>query len=441
MDYKSAVSYIDSFINFEKIPRYSYASSFQLERMHAFLRELGNPHKDLKILHIAGSKGKGSVCAIAAAVLKHAGYRTGLYTSPHLLDVRERIRVPDQDSKSFSGTIKKEEFIELVGRMKPVAEKFREHKELGRLSFFEFLTAVAFIYFKEKKVDYAVLETGLGGRLDATNVTGPMVCGITDISLEHTDKLGNSLSAIAGEKAGIIKSRCVVVSASQPEEAGEVIRDKCKEKKVKLLEVGKDIIYSILEACQDRQFFDIKGEDFLYKKLEINLRGRHQVENAALAIGMLRNCVDLDENALRAGLKGVQWPGRLQVVKKEPYVILDGAQNVASIRTSLSSIKEIFVYRRMICAFGISSDKDIKGVCGELDNAGNVIILTRSVFARAADPQALKNNFSKATLEVTESVDKALSLALSIAGKEDLILVTGSLYVVGEAMKFFNVKV
>ena len=444
MNYSTALEYIDSFIDFEKIPRYSYASSFNLERMRAFLCELGNPHKDLKTIHIAGSKGKGSTCAIVTEILKFAGYRVGLYTSPHLLDVRERIRIlaggwrlEAQGIGDFEGAIVEEEFVELIERIEGVAERFRDHQELGRLSFFEILTAVAFLYFKEKGVDFAVLETGLGGRLDATNVTQPIMCGITNISKEHTDKLGDSLEAITREKAGIIKAKGSVVSTLQEKEVMDVIRKVCEEKEAKLLELGNDIKYSIIESNAFGQVFNLDVPGYSYKGLEINLIGRHQVENAALAIGMLKGSIDVGESAVRAGLKGVSWPGRLQVIQREPFLILDGAQNVASIKAVLSSIKEIFRYKRLICIFGISSDKDIKGVSAEVDRVSDMMILSCSQNERAVSPGSLKEYFSKPRVEVRDSVNEALGLGLRIARKEDLILVTGSLYVVGEAMRFF----
>ena len=415
MDYCKTLDYIDSFIDFEKLPRYAYASSFRLERMHEFLRELGNPHLGLNTIHIAGSKGKGSTCAIIASILKEAGYSVGLYTSPHLLDVRERIRILGEGCRvkgeGFEGVIDIKEFVALIEKIRPVAEKFRNRDELGSLSFFEILTACAFLYFKERKVDFAVLETGLGGRLDATNVTEPLICGITSISLEHTDKLGASLEEIAREKAGIIKPQGIVFSAPQDEKIMGVIREACRERNAKLYEAGRDID----------------------KDLEINLIGRHQVENAALAVSML-NHINIKEEAIRKGLKNVSWPGRLQVVRKEPYVILDGAQNVASIKAVLSSIKEIFRYKRLISVFGISRDKDIKGVSTELDKTSDLVILTKSSNSRAKEPFYLKENFSRTKAEIANDVEEALKLSFSAADKEDLILVTGSLYVVGDAM-------
>jgi len=436
MDYNTTLHYIDSFIDFEKIPKYSYALSFRLERMHSFLQELGNPHHDLKVIHIAGSKGKGSTCIILSSILKEAGYRVGLYASPHLLDVRERVRVFGE------GVIEKDRFIELVEKIKPVAEKFRDHKTLGKLSFFEVLTAIAFLYFKEEQVNVVVLETGLGGRLDATNVTESILCGITNISMEHTDKLGGSLELIAKEKSGIIKSQEGVFTVPQEKEVMNVIKGRCNEKRVPLYEIPK---YTIIDSNSLHQIFNLDGEGYSYKNLELGLIGQYQVENAALAISMLKfmdkKNLKIKEDAIRKGLKEISWPGRLQIIQNDPYVILDGAQNVASIKAVLSSISKIFSYKRLICIFGISSDKDIKGVSSELDKTSNIMILTTSKNKRAKKVSYLKGNFFKADVKSTDSVEKALNLGLDISGKEDLILVTGSFYVVGEAMRFFKERV
>jgi dihydrofolate synthase/folylpolyglutamate synthase len=448
MDYRNTISYISSFINFEKIPKYQYAAAFKLERMNAILEALGNPHKDLDVIHVAGSKGKGSTCAITAYILKEAGYKVGLYTSPHLVDFRERIRILNSDSQGsgeFEGMIGEEEINEISEEIKPVAENFRKHDTMGNASFFEILTACAFLYFKKKQVDVAVLETGLGGRLDATNVAMPLASGITNISLEHTDKLGNTLSEIAYEKAGIIKEHGLVVSASQEKEAIEIIRKVCAEKGAGLCEIGKDIKYSILNSDEKTQIFDLKGPGYFYKNLETNLIGCHQVENASISIGMLKLMApgkfNIRENDIKKGLIKAAWPGRLQVIQKNPYIVLDGAQNPASAAALADSIKKLFNYKKLICVFGISSDKDIKGVSSILDAASDIIILTKAKNnPRAEDISRLKQNFqsSRPGLEETSDIDEAMQKALKLADKDDLILVTGSLFVVGDAIQYFK---
>jgi len=475
MTYKDSVDYINSFINFEKIPRYQYASSFKLERMEAILKGLGNPHKDLNIIHVAGSKGKGSVCAMTAYILKEAGYSVGLYTSPHLVDFKERIRILNKGTRGkgnpstplgtrgargFEGAIKEKEFIELIGEVETVAEKFRNHEDLGRASFFEILTACAFLYFKKKQVDVAVLETGLGGRLDATNVTMPLVCGITNISLEHTDKLGNTLAEIAREKAGIVKKgqgaphhslrsgqegqgkeQGMVVSAIQEKEAINAIRKVCVEKKAILYEVGKDIKYFVVKSDEKGHVFNLEGPGYSYKNLEINLIGGYQVENASLSIGMLKAMggekISIREHDIREGLKKAAWPGRLQIVQRDPCVILDGAHNPASMLALISSVKKIFEYERLIIIFGISNDKDIEGVSGILEVYSDIIILTKAKDnPRAAETSELKGYFKNLHIRLEESIDidDALQKALKISNKDDLIIVTGSLFVVGDAL-------
>lgn len=455
MDYRGSLDYIDSFINFEKIPQYNYTSSFKLERMLAFLRELGNPQEGFNAVHIAGSKGKGSTSAVIAYILKESGYKTGLFTSPHLLDTRERIRILDvtgrvrkskipcgldrqQAVREIEGIIEENEFVELIESMKPVAERFREHKILGRLSFFELLTAAAFLYFKKMQVDIAVLETGLGGRLDATNVVRPLVCGITNISMEHADKLGSVLADIATEKAGIIKKGSVVITVSQKKEVVKVIERISNTQNASLYRIGKDITYTIKESNQDVQIFDLYGPLYSYRDLKLSLIGRYQIENASLAIAVVkaieRKGLSINEEAIRSGLKKVSWPGRLQVVRRDPYLILDGAQNVASIKAVLFSLKKLFKYDRLICIFGISSDKDIKGVARELDNACDVIILTKSKNIRAEDPVRLRDNFQylKPCLALSKDTEDAMKMAIKISDPGDLILVTGSLFLVAE---------
>lgn len=448
VDYNSAIKYVNSFINFEHIPKYNYTSSFKLERMYEFLKELDNPQKELRIIHVAGSKGKGSTCAITAYILREAGYNVGLYTSPHLVDFRERIRILDNLSRSdlaapasdpFEGMIPEDEFIHLIEKIMPSAEKFRDHDYLGRCSFFEVLTACAFLYFKEKNVDYVVLETGLGGRLDATNVMAGLVCGITGISMEHTDKLGNTLDSIASEKAGIIKEHGIVVSARQRKEARGIIKKVCSGKKAKLYEIGTHIKYYILDSSEHGQHFNLNGPDYSYKNLQLNLIGRHQVENAAISIGMLKLInKDIKEFAIRRGLENAIWPGRMHIIRKEPYLILDGAQNVASMKALMLSINNLFKYKKLIVIFGISSDKDIKGVSSILNKSSDIIILTKALNnPRAENPVYLKNIFlsPRSCIKTSNDIDEALKKAFNVAGKEDLILVTGSLFIIGDILK------
>jgi len=436
--YLRAVKYLESFVNYEKLDQYSYKKSLSLQRIKDFLQFIGNPQEEFKVIHVAGSKGKGSTCAFVAYILRQAGFSVGLYTSPHLSDFRERIRIlkPGKINPRlpFEGAISKEYLIGLVDFLRPVIkgfEKLSAHND--RLSFFEVYTALAFLYFKEKKVDFVVLETGMGGRLDATNVARNLVCVITPISYEHTRYLGKTLTQIAGEKAGIIKPRSLVISSMQEEDAAQVIKNKSASLQARLFTVGKDIKY----FAQGRNF-SIKGINRNYGDLRINLLGRHQLINASLAVGVIEALglygFKVSVDCIRKGLYNTLWPGRLEVLCRKPCIVLDGAQNAASAAVLKSAVKSIFKYRNLILVFGVSKDKDIQGIVGQLLPLAHKIILTCADNPRAAMPEYLKRYFTVKEKEIfiTAGVKEAKTLALRIARLEDLILVTGSLFVVGE---------
>jgi dihydrofolate synthase/folylpolyglutamate synthase len=481
MTYREALQYLESFINYEKIVAWSYKQSLKLERIKDFLSTVNNPQSSLKCLHVAGTKGKGSTCAFLTYMLRQAGYKVGLYTSPHLSDFRERIRIlgyqdtrslarrgsglpsvaSHQLKKDFEGMISKNELANLVTRLKPAIDKYNKDSKYGPLSFFEVYTSLALVYFKEKKTDFLVLETGLGGRLDATNVVRPLVCAITPISYEHTQKLGNTLGQIAAEKAGIIKGyqvtpstrlgtpfgrkspghQSIVISAPQEKEARDVIRQRCKKLEAKLYEVSRDIIFKEIDGG-----FSIEGIFGRYPNLKINLLGRYQLVNASVAVGAIEALkfygITVDIGSIRAGLYHTVWPGRCEVIAKNPWIVLDGAQNIASALALKQAIKENFSsggrlgqnkkFKKLILVFGISKDKDIKGTCLELADFADVVVLTKSRNPRAQPPEALAEYFKDKPTYITQNVKKAKELAKRFAGRQDLILVTGSLFVVGE---------
>lgn len=443
MSYREAAAYLESFINYEKIPCYPYKKSVKLERIKDFLATIDNPHHALRCIHIAGTKGKGSTSAFIAFILGAAGYRVGLYTSPHLSDFRERIRVlsgsiPHHSRcREFEGMITKEALARLLSQLRPIIEKYCRVSKYGPLSFFEVYTSVAFLYFKERKVDIAVLETGLGGRLDATNVVDPLVCAITPISYEHTRQLGNTLAAIAKEKAGIIKSTgVIVVSAPQNKDAGRVIKNRCARVGAQLFTVGRDIHYE-----ENGMAFKVRGLFDEHPHLTIKLLGTHQRINASVAIGVIEGLryanIRISKRAIRKGLRNTSWPGRCEVLARKPLFVIDGAQNSASARALVKTIREHFKYKNLILILGISQDKDKKGICKELDRLADQVILTKAHTPRASEPQQLYGYFTGKERFITEDIKSAKRLAEALAGKDDLVLITGSLFVAGEFRRCF----
>lgn len=441
--YLGAVKYLESFDNYEKLNCYSYKKFLGLERIKSFLQFIGNPQEELKVIHIAGSKGKGSTCAFVAYILRQAGFSVGLYTSPHLSDFRERIRIlrpPFLKSGSlFEGMISRKDLLSFTAFLKTAIKRYERFSrysrnlQCGRLSFFEVYTALAFLYFKQKKVDFVVLETGMGGRLDATNVAKGLVCAITPISYEHTRHLGKTLTQIASEKSGIIKQESIVISSVQKKEAARVIQNMADCLQAKLYVVGKDIKY-----FTEGRYFTIKGINRRYDHLRLKLLGSHQLINASQAVGIVEALSLYDfkvsVDCIRKGLYNTLWPGRLEVLSRKPYIVVDGAQNAASAAVLKSAVRSIFKYRKLILVFGVSQDKDIKGIVGQLSSLAHKIILTRSDNPRAAMPLYLKKYFPAKEKEIfiTACVKEAKVVALKIASEEDLILVTGSLFVVGE---------
>lgn len=440
MTYPEAIRYLESLINYEKITRWPYKGSLKLERIKNFLKIIGDPQDSLACIHVAGTKGKGSTCAFIAYILRQAGYDVGLYTSPHLSDFRERIRIlssrpgaaRSRSRQEFEGMISQKSLAILTQRLKPAIEKYNRRSKYGPLSFFEVYTCLAFVYFKEKKVDLAVLETGLGGRLDATNVVDPLAAVLTPISYDHMQQLGNTLGKIAAEKAGIIKRKgLAVICAPQTNEALAVIRRQSKRTGAKLYLIGKDIKYS-----GRRSAFGVKGALGSYPDLRIKLVGSHQIVNACTAtatIGALKSQgIQVSMDALRKGLYHTLWPGRCETISGSPLVVLDGAQNASSAKVLLETLRGWFRYKKLILVFGISQDKDIAGVCRQLAPAADTVVLTRADNPRAAAAKDLIRYFNGKNIFLTGNLRDARRKAYQLAKKEDLILVTGSLFVVGE---------
>ena len=437
MNYSQAEDYLNSFFNYEQIPGVSYAQpGYSLSHVEELLNRMHNPQLAAKTIHVAGTKGKGSVAAMIAEVLSGSGYKTGLYTSPHLHNLRERISIEGR-------FISEAEFATAMTEIKPSIESMRPDSAFRQLTYFEVLTALAFAYFQKTQVDFQILEVGLGGRLDATNVCRPVVCIITPISLDHTQILGNSLGEIAREKAGIIKSGCWVVIAPQPQEAASVITEICHEKDAKVVQVDKDVIWYKRGGDLNHQSLVIKGRTNKYQ-VSIPLLGDFQLENAAATIAALEILVSegfsISTTNIAQGLAKVKWPGRFDILQQNPTVLVDGAHNVASMKRLVININEYFAHRRIFLVFGTSSDKDIPGIVNELVPLSPHVIVTLAAHSRAAPLSILVTEFNKRGIEPEsrETVSEAISRALSMADKTDLICITGSLFVAGEALNYFS---
>ena len=431
MDYSQALEYLDSFVNYEKETAQVYPEAFKLDRMKALMRELGNPQNAFDSVIVAGSKGKGSICLFLSSILRMENLKVGLYTSPHLLDVRERIQV--------NGLwINEGRFAEYLTRFKKLLEEYSWRKNPP--TYFEVLTALAFCQFKELKVQLAVLEVGLGGLYDSTNVAESKVVGLAPISLEHTDKLGKTIAKIAVQKCGIIKGRETVVSSSQSPEAAQVIEAACRDREAEIIRVGKEIRVQERDFTEDIQRFDVKTPWGNFYDLETRLRGRHQLENAAVAVGLAKVIekriprMSISEEAVRQGVLDARWPGRLEKIADRPRVVLDGAHNVNSIRKMLEGLKRHFRFSDLILVFGSSSDKDVEGMIREVLSEANCLIVTQSSHPRATPAQKIATYIENSGKEifVEPSAKNALAKARSLADSEDLIVVTGSLYLVGE---------
>ena len=433
MDYKAALDYILSFADYERLPR--SAVVFDLRRIEMLLERLGSPQEAARSVHIAGTKGKGSTAAMIASILTQAGYRTGLYTSPHLLSFTERIQV---DGKP----VDEDTFGRLAEALKPEVEAVNRSGTFGELTTFELLTALAFKYFQESEVDYQVLETGLGGRLDATNVVKPEVCAITSISFDHMDVLGDTLTRIATEKAGIIKPGSIVVCSPQLTEAMETIERICREREARLVRVDS--------RNWQRKAFSSEGQSFTLTgmlgsyELKIPLLGEHQLENAATAVAIVEVLSELgakiSPESIAAGLAQVHWPGRLQILQREPCVIVDGAHNADSAKRLVRSLERYFDFERLFLIFGASADKNASGIVAELASLPGTVIIARSRHPRAVEPARLVDEFSKWGIipETTQDVASAVELALARAAPGDLICATGSLFIVAEVMEYMS---
>jgi dihydrofolate synthase/folylpolyglutamate synthase len=421
--YNQALDYLYSFVDYSLKKASELArAEFNLERMFALLEKLGNPHHDFPAIHVAGTKGKGSTCAFAAAALQAAGYRTGLYTSPHLHDFCERIQL---DGRPVSHAA----LVALVEEVKPAVAA------VPRLTTFEITTALAFLYFSRAQVEAAVIEVGLGGRLDATNVIAPRVSVITAISLDHTAVLGDTLALIAGEKAGIIKPETPLVSAPQADEALEVIARIGRERAAPLTLVGRDVLFATGLHNLDGQAVQLRTPDGSPLYLHIPLLGAHQAENAAVAYAaLIAGGFDVTDEAVARGFAQASWPGRFEVVRKEPPVVLDSAHNDESARRLRQALDDYLPGRPVTLIFGASEDKNVAGMLAALKPRLARLIAVRADHPRALDVETLLGYAGQAGVEAeaSPSAGEALERAIRLAGPDGLVLSAGSIFITAE---------
>jgi dihydrofolate synthase / folylpolyglutamate synthase len=423
MNYEAAMAYIQNTAKF--------GSNLGLERTEKILELLGNPQNKIKCIHVAGTNGKGSTTAMITRILRSAGYKTGMYTSPFLEEFEERIQVDGIN-------IDKDDLAETVTEVSRAVEKVIS---LGydHPTEFEIITCAMFKYFCDVNVDYAVVEVGLGGRLDSTNVIKPVLSVITSISLDHTGVLGNTLKEIAGEKAGIIKKGIPVVTYPQEKEAEQVIADVCRSMGCELVSVKPDS-GEFLESARFTQKIRVKTERQMYE-LDLSLLGKHQIMNCAVAVNAAEKlqelglCISRDD--IISALGKVKWIGRLEVLRENPLVVIDGAHNIEGITLLSESLKTYFRYEKLILIIGILRDKQVEEMIGIIAPQACRVIAVTPNSGRAESAAELNEVIVKfnRNSEACDDYSEAYEKALGYAGGDDLVLVCGSLYMIGDMRK------
>lgn len=434
--YRSALNYLNSAINFERqSPKILGRTTFTLGRMQRLLAALGNPHREVKTVHIVGTKGKGSTLAMLGNMLQGCGFKVGDFTSPHILDVRERIKV--------NGTmISEARFTRL---MKVVARAARKPR-VGDPTYFELLTAVAFLHFVELDVDIALIEAGLGGRLDSTNIISPEVIGMTAISLDHTAYLGTTLASIAQEKSGVFKRGVTVVCSPQREDVDRIFRAAASEVDAPIRMIGKEIGFSCrFESSRGlgpHTRICITAPTNRYDHVHAPLLGDHQAINCAVALGLLdvlkTRGFEIDDQKAFDGLATVKLAGRMEMICDEPRIMVDGAHNAASVDATMRAIGQNVPYDSMVIIFACQKDKDISGMLRYIRLGADKVIFTKTGSPRSADPVDLAAEFSDMSskmCQVADSLEEALSIANRAVTRDDLICITGSFYLVGRAKR------
>jgi dihydrofolate synthase/folylpolyglutamate synthase len=443
--YNTAVRWLYERVNVERLrPSRVDPATFKLDRMRAVMAALDDPHAELRCVHVAGTNGKGSVVAMLDSCLRESGYAVGAFTSPHLVHVRERLALNGRP-------ISEAAFTDVLSRVGKAVESVQRSKEkLGDVTFFEVLTAAALLHFAEQAVDVAVMEVGMGGRLDATNIIDPAVCAITRIGFDHQQFLGQTIEAIAAEKAGIMKPGVPTLTIPQDDAAERVLRQKAEEVGATLEVLGKDIEFSQRFEASPKlgphMRVGLTTSSSLYEHVPVPLPGEHQAGNCGLVLGAIdrlkQQGIDLPDIKVIDGLAATRTPGRMELVRRDPRILLDGAHNPEALGALVKAIGAHIPYDSMIMIFGCAADKDVEAMLERVDTVGDKIIFTKAkANPRAAEPAGLAKTFESRFVkmnQVADSLDEALSIARRAASRDDLICVTGSFYLVGEAKKLIE---
>ncbi len=426
MNYKQALDYIHG--------TYKFGSKLGLDNIRVLLELLGNPQKKLKIIHVAGTNGKGSTSSFITSMLSEEGYRVGLFTSPYLETFTERIRIGNE-------LIPENRLAEITEEVKNKVDEML-NLQYNHPTEFEIVTAIAFKYYYEEKVDFVVLEVGLGGRFDSTNIIDkPLASVFTPISYDHMNILGDTLDKIAWEKAGIIKENCLAISGQQQKEAEDVIRSVANEKKCEFIMVPNQNI-NITKIDETGAVFDYYYENFNKKGLQLKLLGKHQVYNASLALTVLiklreNQVLRVSDKSLVKGLEKTRWKGRLEIVRNKPLFVIDGAHNIQGVDSLIQNIKRIFKYNKLILGIGLLGDKDVEKIVSKLVPLADNIVVTKPLSPRALKAQELAEIIKQYNRNciVKENIKKAINEAVRISNEGDLIVFSGSLYLIGEVRK------
>ncbi len=432
--YEEAVAWIEGIMPVGEKPG--------LLRIQKLLEYVGNPEKGLKCIHVAGSNGKGSTCVFISGVLIQSNYNVGMFTSPHIDKFTNRIKINSID-------ISEADVLRLINTIRPFVDQIAT-THLGHPSMFDIATCMAFLYFTEQNVDLVVLEAGLGGRIDSTNVVDPLISVITTVSMDHMNILGDTIENIAFEKAGIIKAGVPVICSASDDRAVQIISEKCQETESDLYVIDQQFSYQIIDSTIDQQRFDFASGGMHYNHVNISMNGSHQIKNASTAIMCIevlksKGIVDVSEDSLRQGLLNAFWPGRLEIIQKNPRILLDGAHNPEGARALSVALRDIYKYEKLHLVLGMLDTKDYKSFIDPLIQIADTIVITEPSFRKKLDSQAIRsyieespNKKSELSIFRESSWLEAIDIASNLYQPNDLIVVTGSLYLISDVRQHFT---